>query len=167
MRRVSGMRTEETNHIIWTSVRARPALALIEFLSSNFDRRQQCRNGKWLISTTVRLVSLPPHSYLIQCSAEIGAYSYGLGHIMKPQRMRITHELITAYDMLDKMHIIVSLNDDSHYSKMNSNHLSGLSDVHPRTWHGFIPTNTFIFCKQLHQRRRRKWPFMGHGVCQC
>jgi hypothetical protein len=27
---------------------------------------------------------------------------------MKPQRMRVTHELIALYDMLDKMHIIVS-----------------------------------------------------------
>ena len=47
-------------------------------------------------------------SYRNMCAAEIGAYSYGLGHPMKPQRMRITHELVTAYDMLDKMHIIVS-----------------------------------------------------------
>ena len=27
---------------------------------------------------------------------------------MKPLRMRITHELLTAYDMLDKMDILVS-----------------------------------------------------------
>ena len=26
---------------------------------------------------------------------------------MKPQRMRITHELLTAYDMLPKMHVLV------------------------------------------------------------
>jgi len=26
---------------------------------------------------------------------------------MKPQRMRMTHELVAAYDMLDKMHVLV------------------------------------------------------------
>ena len=40
-------------------------------------------------------------------SADVGAYSYGLGHPMKPLRMRITHELLTAYDMLDKMDVLV------------------------------------------------------------
>ncbi|KAI0265212.1 hypothetical protein BC834DRAFT_880589 [Gloeopeniophorella convolvens] len=37
---------------------------------------------------------------------DVGAYSYGLGHPMKPLRMRITHELLTAYDMLDKMDVL-------------------------------------------------------------
>ncbi|RDX48309.1 histone deacetylase RPD3 [Lentinus brumalis] len=37
---------------------------------------------------------------------DVGAYSYGLSHPMKPQRMRITHELLTAYDMLPKMHVL-------------------------------------------------------------
>ena len=41
-------------------------------------------------------------------SADVGAYTYGLGHPMKPQRMRITHELVSAYGMLDKMHVLVS-----------------------------------------------------------
>lgn len=27
---------------------------------------------------------------------------------MKPQRMRITHELVSVYDMLPKMHVMVS-----------------------------------------------------------
>ena len=40
--------------------------------------------------------------------ADVGAYTYGLSHPMKPQRMRITHELLTAYDMLPKMHVLVS-----------------------------------------------------------
>lgn len=48
---------------------------------------------------------ISPHYTL----GEIGAYSYGLGHPMKPQRMRITHELVMAYGMLDKLHVIVSL----------------------------------------------------------
>jgi len=40
-------------------------------------------------------------------SADVGAYTYGLGHPMKPQRMRMTHELVSAYDMLNKMHVLV------------------------------------------------------------
>ncbi|KAF8180206.1 histone deacetylase RPD3 [Pholiota molesta] len=37
---------------------------------------------------------------------DVGAYTYGLGHLMKPHRMRMTHELATAYGMLDKMHVL-------------------------------------------------------------
>ncbi|KAI0053789.1 hypothetical protein FA95DRAFT_1508429 [Auriscalpium vulgare] len=37
---------------------------------------------------------------------DVGGYSYGLGHPMKPLRMRITHELVTAYDMLPKMEVL-------------------------------------------------------------
>ncbi|TFY81463.1 hypothetical protein EWM64_g2550 [Hericium alpestre] len=37
---------------------------------------------------------------------EVGSYSYGLGHPMKPLRMRITHELVQTYDMLPKMDIL-------------------------------------------------------------
>lgn len=41
-------------------------------------------------------------------SADVGAYTYGLGHPMKPHRIQVTHELVTAYDMLDKMQVLVS-----------------------------------------------------------
>ncbi|KAF9553279.1 histone deacetylase [Agrocybe pediades] len=37
---------------------------------------------------------------------DVGAYTYGLGHLMKPHRMRITHELAMAYGMLDKMNVL-------------------------------------------------------------
>ncbi|KAL1674503.1 hypothetical protein EV122DRAFT_269387 [Schizophyllum commune] len=37
---------------------------------------------------------------------DVGSYTYGLGHPMKPHRMRVTHELVSAYGMLDKMHIL-------------------------------------------------------------
>ena len=40
--------------------------------------------------------------------ADVGCYSFGITHPMKPQRMRITHELLTAYDMLPKMRVLVS-----------------------------------------------------------
>lgn len=41
-------------------------------------------------------------------TADVGAFTYGLGHPMKPQRMRITHELVSVYGMMDKMHVLVS-----------------------------------------------------------
>ncbi|EIW60308.1 histone deacetylase RPD3 [Trametes versicolor FP-101664 SS1] len=37
---------------------------------------------------------------------DVGAFTYGLTHPMKPQRMRATHELLTAYDMLPRMHVL-------------------------------------------------------------
>ncbi|KAI0364607.1 histone deacetylase [Pilatotrama ljubarskyi] len=37
---------------------------------------------------------------------DVGSYTYGVTHAMKPQRMRITHELVSAYDMLPKMHVL-------------------------------------------------------------
>ncbi|KAG6828313.1 hypothetical protein H0H92_008428 [Tricholoma furcatifolium] len=38
--------------------------------------------------------------------ADAGAYTYGLGHPMKPHRIRVTHDLVTAYEMLPKMHVL-------------------------------------------------------------
>ncbi|KAH6902820.1 histone deacetylase RPD3 [Coprinopsis sp. MPI-PUGE-AT-0042] len=37
---------------------------------------------------------------------DLGSHTYGLGHPMKPHRMRVTHELVTGYNMLDKMHVL-------------------------------------------------------------
>ncbi|KAL0950319.1 hypothetical protein HGRIS_010294 [Hohenbuehelia grisea] len=37
---------------------------------------------------------------------DVGAYSYGYGHPMKPGRIRMTHDLVSAYGMLDKMHVL-------------------------------------------------------------
>ncbi|CCL98576.1 uncharacterized protein FIBRA_00577 [Fibroporia radiculosa] len=37
---------------------------------------------------------------------DVGSYTYGFSHMMKPQRMRLTHELVSAYNMLDKMHVL-------------------------------------------------------------
>ncbi|KAF8324582.1 histone deacetylase complex, catalytic component RPD3 [Cantharellus anzutake] len=37
---------------------------------------------------------------------DIGSFSYGLGHPMKPLRMRITHNLVAAYNMLPGMDVI-------------------------------------------------------------
>ncbi|KAF7315978.1 Histone deacetylase RPD3 [Mycena indigotica] len=38
--------------------------------------------------------------------ADVGGYTYGPGHPMKPHRVRITHDLVSAYGMLDKMHVL-------------------------------------------------------------
>ncbi|KAF9257791.1 histone deacetylase [Marasmius fiardii PR-910] len=38
--------------------------------------------------------------------SDVGSYTYGLGHTMKPHRMKLAHDLISAYDMLGKMHVI-------------------------------------------------------------
>lgn len=46
-------------------------------------------------------------SSIFLTAADVGSYTYGLTHAMKPQRMRITHELVSAYDMLPKMHVLV------------------------------------------------------------
>jgi len=40
-------------------------------------------------------------------AADVGSYSFGFGHYMKPQRVRMTHDLLTAYGMLDKMKVVV------------------------------------------------------------
>ncbi|KAF5388392.1 hypothetical protein D9615_000867 [Tricholomella constricta] len=37
---------------------------------------------------------------------DTGAYTYGLGHLMKPHRVSVTHELVNAYDMLGQMHVL-------------------------------------------------------------
>ena len=39
---------------------------------------------------------------------DVGLFSYGLGHPMKPHRMRMAHDLIAAYGMLNKMQVMVS-----------------------------------------------------------
>ncbi|KXN81843.1 putative histone deacetylase 1-B [Leucoagaricus sp. SymC.cos] len=38
--------------------------------------------------------------------SDVGSYTYGLGHPMKPHRIRVTHDLVAAYDMLPKMHVL-------------------------------------------------------------
>ncbi|KAF8920655.1 histone deacetylase RPD3 [Mucidula mucida] len=38
--------------------------------------------------------------------SDVGAYTYGLGHPMKPHRIRVAHDLIVAYDMLPMMHVL-------------------------------------------------------------
>ncbi|KAJ7696813.1 hypothetical protein B0H17DRAFT_1053148 [Mycena rosella] len=37
---------------------------------------------------------------------DVGAYTFGYNQYLKPHRVKITHDLISAYDMLDKMHVL-------------------------------------------------------------
>lgn len=39
---------------------------------------------------------------------DVGNFYYAQGHPMKPHRMRMTHNLLLAYNMFDKMDILVS-----------------------------------------------------------
>ncbi|KAF8520760.1 histone deacetylase complex, catalytic component RPD3, partial [Hysterangium stoloniferum] len=39
-------------------------------------------------------------------TADVGSFSFGLGHFMKPHRVRMTHDLVSSYGMLDKMKVI-------------------------------------------------------------
>ena len=54
------------------------------------------------------IASIPLGSVTERRPADVGAYSFGVTHPMKPQCMRITHELLSAYDMLPKLHVLVS-----------------------------------------------------------
>jgi hypothetical protein len=57
---------------------------------------------RWSVSLVV-IVDLLGERY----AADVGSYTYGTGHVMKPHRMRITHDLVTAYGLLDKMQVLV------------------------------------------------------------
>ncbi|KAJ7511703.1 histone deacetylase [Mycena galericulata] len=37
---------------------------------------------------------------------DVGAYTFGYNQYLKPHRVKMTHDLISAYDMLDKMHVL-------------------------------------------------------------
>ncbi|KAF7340981.1 Histone deacetylase [Mycena sanguinolenta] len=38
--------------------------------------------------------------------ADVGAYTFGYNQYLKPHRVKMTHDLISAYGMLDKMHVL-------------------------------------------------------------
>jgi len=42
------------------------------------------------------------------CAGDIGNYYYGQGHPMKPQRIRMCHNLLLNYGLYRKMEIYVS-----------------------------------------------------------
>lgn len=55
--------------------------------------------------------------FLLTQSDDVGAYSYGLGHPMKPHRIRLTHDLVSAYGMLPKMQVLVNARGLSLYPR--------------------------------------------------
>ncbi len=40
-------------------------------------------------------------------AADVGCFSYGYGHVMKPHRIKMTHSLIQAYGLLPKLDVLV------------------------------------------------------------
>lgn len=40
-------------------------------------------------------------------AADVGCFSYGYGHVMKPHRIKMTHSLIHAYGLLPKLDVLV------------------------------------------------------------
>lgn len=76
---------------------------------------------------------------------DVGVFTYGTGHQMKPQRMRITHELIAAYGMLDKMHVLVR---NKHFASTTLSSTGNNRDQSAplrRRWPPFTLMNTFTF----------------------
>ena len=47
-------------------------------------------------------------------SGDIGNYYYGQGHPMKPQRVRMAHNLLLNYGLYRKMEIYVSVHRHTH-----------------------------------------------------
>lgn len=70
------------------------------------------------------------HLVDIEILADVGSFSYGLGHPMKPHRIRMTHDLVSAYDMLDRMKVLVCY--CSLYDSLIMNRNSQLSPQRPR-----------------------------------
>ena len=77
-------------------------------------------------------------------------HKYGLGHPMKPHRIRITHDLVTVYGVLDKMHILVS-EEFPVYTRLALIILA----QRPKRATPEVTTNTSISCMELPQRQRR------------
>jgi len=69
---------------------------------------------------------------------------------MKPHRIRITHDLVTVYGVLDKMHILVS-EEFPVYTRLALIILA----QRPKRATPEVTTNTSISCMELPQRQRR------------
>ena len=66
------------------------------------------------------MLTITLHQFFLtnQFVGDVGSYTYGLGHPMKPHRMRVTHDLVSAYGMLDKMHVLVCLASYTAYASV-------------------------------------------------
>ncbi|KAJ7135320.1 histone deacetylase RPD3 [Mycena filopes] len=56
--------------------------------------------------TVWKLFKLGTVPVLTYVPADVGAYTFGYNQYLKPHRVKMTHDLISAYDMLDKMHVL-------------------------------------------------------------
>lgn len=66
------------------------------------------RSVELRITTIVSLLSSPQSVFFAyKLIDDVGLYSYGGAHPMKPYRMRMTHHLVAAYDMLQQMDVFV------------------------------------------------------------
>lgn len=54
--------------------------------------------------------------------ADIGNYYYGQDHVMKPQRIRMTHQLIMGYGLYQHLQVFVSYNLAQIKNKKNFSH---------------------------------------------
>lgn len=49
-------------------------------------------------------------SVLLRFPEEVGNFFYGPGHPMKPHRVRMTHDLLQSYGLLNSMELMVCIN---------------------------------------------------------
>lgn len=101
-------------------------------------------------------------STVIRTIDDVGLYSYGPIHPMKPHRMRMAHQLVSSYGMLEKMEVIVRLSPRRHRTH-NAVQLipsgpahSDLQERRASRWRAFIQTSTSTSSTELRQRLFRK-----------
>jgi hypothetical protein len=82
-------------------------LASKRSLLENTTSLPLCLEGESPTTTMVCALSLQEYPYSLTLVADVGSYTYGTGHPMKPHRIRLAHELIGAYSMFDRMQIMV------------------------------------------------------------
>lgn len=61
----------------------------------------------WLACQLGRMTSLSAHRVSYYYDTDVGNFYYAQGHPMKPYRVRMTHNLLLSYGMLDRMDILV------------------------------------------------------------
>ncbi|KAJ7582480.1 histone deacetylase RPD3 [Mycena floridula] len=52
------------------------------------------------------MTSSPRRRVAYYYDRDVGSYTYGFGHVMKPHRIKIAHDLVASYNMLDKMDVL-------------------------------------------------------------
>ncbi|CEL99810.1 unnamed protein product [Vitrella brassicaformis CCMP3155] len=72
--------------------------------------------------------------------SDIGSYYYGAGHPMKPQRMKMTHALIMAYDLYRKMEVYRPHKASDPELEMfhEQDYINFLSQINPETTKDWI-----------------------------